>query len=53
LRDDRQQNSRIGVTLLYPIKRRHAIRLAYSTAIHSEIGGEFDSISLNYVNLWQ
>lgn len=52
-RDDRQQNTRIGFTLLYPIKRRHAIRLAYSTAVSTEIGGDYDSISLNYVNLWQ
>ena len=53
VRDDRQQNARIGVTLLYPIKRHHAIRLALSTAIRTEIGGEYDSISLNYAKLWQ
>ena len=52
-RDDRQENSRIGVTLLYPIQRRHAIRLAYSTAISTEIGGDYDSFSLNYAYLWQ
>jgi len=48
VRDDRQQNSRIGVTLFFPIERRHAIRFAASTALTTNFGGDFDSFSLNY-----
>ena len=51
-RDDRQQNSRIGVTLFFPIQRRHAIRFAASTALKTTIGGEFDAFSLNYAYAW-
>lgn len=52
MRDDRQQNSRIGVTLFLPVERRHAIRFAASTSLGTTIGGEFDSFSLNYAYAW-
>jgi len=51
-RADLQRNSRIGATVVFPFKRGHAIRLAYSTGIVTESGGDFENFSLNYIRLW-
>ena len=53
VRDDRQQNSRIGVTMVFPFKNRHAMRFAYSTGMATESGGDFDNFSLNYLYVWR
>jgi len=52
-RADSQQNSRIGATAVFPFKGRQAIRVAISTAIVTESGGDFESFSLNYVYAWR
>lgn len=52
-RDDLQRNSRIGATLLYPLKARHAIRASFSTGIITRTGGEYDTVTVSYVYLWQ
>ena len=52
-RDDRQENSRIGVTLVFPFKKWHAIRVAYNTGISTKSGGDFDNFSLNYIYAWR
>lgn len=46
---DFQRNSRAGLTLVYPLKRRHAIKLAWSNGVVTESGGDFQTIALNYV----
>jgi len=51
-RADLQRNSRLGMTMVIPFKRRHAIRLAYSTGILTESGGDFEKFSLNYIRTW-
>jgi hypothetical protein len=53
LRDDRQENSRIGGTLLYPFKGHHALRGSYSTGIITESGGHSDNVSLSYLYVWR
>ena len=50
---DLQRNSRIGATVVFPFNERHAIRVAISTGIATESGGDFESFSLNYAYLWQ
>lgn len=50
---DLQRNSRLGATALFPFKRRHAIRAAYSTGIVTESGGDFQNVSLSYIYAWQ
>jgi len=40
------------MTMVIPFKRRHAIRLAYSTGILTESGGDFEKFSLNYIRTW-
>ncbi len=53
LRADRQRNSRIGGTVVFPFKNRHAIRIGYNTAIITKSGGDFDSFNLNYYYVWR
>jgi hypothetical protein len=50
---DLQRNSRIGATVVFPFKRRHAIRVSISTEIVTESGGDFQAYSLNYAYAWR
>lgn len=50
--DNRQENSRIGATLLFPFQHRHAVRFAFSTGLTTESGSDFDSVSLSYSFAW-
>jgi hypothetical protein len=52
-RADRLRNSRIGATVVFPFKGRQAIRVAISTGIVTESGGDFESLSLNYFYAWR
>jgi len=45
-KDDRQNNSRVGATLNFPISRHSAIKLAYSTGAVIRVGGNFSTISV-------
>jgi len=47
-----QSNSRAGVTLFYPWKRRHGLRGSYSKNIYTESGGDFRILSLSYTYAW-
>jgi hypothetical protein len=46
---DLQRNSRAGVNLSYPFKRRHAVKFGLSEGIVTESGGDYRTITLNYV----
>ena len=48
-RADLQRNSRMGLSLAYPFKRKHAVKLSVSEGVVTESGGDFRTISLNYV----
>jgi len=50
---DLQRNSRIGTTVVFPFKKRHAIRASLSTGIITESGGDFENFSLNYAYVWR
>jgi hypothetical protein len=52
-RADLQRNSRAGVTLVFPIKGKHAIRGSFSTGIATESGGDFDMLTLSYIYAWR
>ncbi len=52
-RDDRQENSRIGATLVWPFKRVHAIRSSASTGISTSAGGDFTTFTIAYAYAWQ
>jgi len=47
-----QSNSRAGLTLFYPWKKRHGLRGSYSKNIYTESGGDFRSLSLSYTYAW-
>ena len=52
VRADLQRNSRIGGTIVFPFKRRHAIRASLSTGVVTESGGDFDMVSISYLYAW-
>ena len=51
-RADLQRNSRIGATVAFPFKRRHAVKLTYSTGVVTESSGDFNIASLSYLYVW-
>lgn len=52
-RDDRQQNSRLGATVVWPFKRSHALRMSASTGVSTSAGGDFDTFTAAYAYAWQ
>jgi hypothetical protein len=47
-RADFQRNFRAGISVAYPIRGRHAIKLGYSTGVVTETGGDYDNFLLSY-----
>lgn len=52
-RDDIQRNSRMGLTLAYPINKKHLIRAGYSAGVVTEVGSDFSIFSLAYIYAWR
>ena len=48
-RADLQRNSRLGLSVAYPFRRRHAFKLGISEGVVTQSGGDFRSITFNYV----
>jgi hypothetical protein len=46
--NDRQSNSRIGATFVFPIGKRHGIKTAYSRGAIIRSGADFTSISIGW-----
>ncbi len=46
---DFQRNSRLGLSISYPFKRRHIFKASYTNGLTTESGGDFDSIGLTYI----
>lgn len=46
---DLQRNSRLGFSFAYPFKGRHAVKFGISEGVVTESGGDFRTITLNYV----
>ena len=47
-----QRNSRLGATVVFPIRGRHAIRSSFSTGVVTESGGDFEMYTLSYLYAW-
>jgi hypothetical protein len=47
-----QANSRVGLTLSIPIKRRHSIKIAVAAGAYTRAGADFDVGSVAYQYLW-
>ena len=52
LRADLQRNSRVGATVLFPFKLRHAIRGSFSAGAVTKSGGDFNTVAVAYVYVW-
>ena len=47
--DDLQRTSRAGLSLVYPLVPKHALKLGVSGGIVTKSGGDFRTITLNYI----
>jgi hypothetical protein len=50
--DDRQANSRVGVTAAVPIAKTQALKFAYSRGAGVRVGQDFSTYALTYQILW-
>jgi hypothetical protein len=46
--DDRQSNSRIGGTIVFPVKKRHSLKFAFSTGAIIRSGADFSTVSVGW-----
>jgi len=53
LRADLQRNARIGATVMFPFKVRHAIKGSFSVGAVTESGGDFSTVAASYVYVWR
>jgi len=47
-----QRNSRVGATMVFPIKGKHALRGSFSTGAVTESGGDYEMLILSYMYVW-
>jgi hypothetical protein len=51
-KDDRQENARLGGTLMIPVGKRSALKIAYSRGAIVRIGANFSTISVGWSSTW-
>jgi hypothetical protein len=51
-KNDRQSNSRIGGTFVFPVLKRNTIKLAASTGAIIRAGADFDTYSIGWQTTW-
>ena len=51
-KDDRQENSRAGLTLAVPIGAHHSVKLSWAEGTTTRIGGDFRTLSVAWQYLW-
>jgi hypothetical protein len=49
---DRLSNSRVGATLVFPVKKRHAVKVAWSTGAVVRSGADFTAFSIGWQTAW-
>jgi hypothetical protein len=49
---DLQRNSRFGLTLALPVKRRGGLKISWARGLVTRIGGDFDTLAVGYQFLW-
>jgi hypothetical protein len=50
--DDRQENSRIGGTLVLPVGKRNSVKIAYSTGAIIRFGANFSTVSVAWQSIY-
>ena len=51
-KDDRQNNSRVGATLVFPVGTQHSVKIAASTGAVIRVGANFTSFSIAWQSSW-
>ena len=52
INDDRQENSRIGMTAVVPVGKRHFLRFAVSRGAIVRVGQDFTTFSIGWQSTW-
>jgi hypothetical protein len=47
-----QRNSRLGVTMVFPLRAGHALRGSFSTGAVTESGGDYEMFNISYLYVW-
>jgi hypothetical protein len=50
--EDRQENTRVGVTLAIPLGAHESLKLAWSRGATTRIGGDFDTVAIGLSVFW-
>ena len=50
--DDRQENSRLGVTLAWPLDQRNSLKFYVSRGVITRIGNDSDTVGLVWQYRW-
>ncbi len=50
--DDRQENSRLGVTMGWPLDARNSLKFYASRGVATRIGNDFDAVGVLYQHRW-
>jgi hypothetical protein len=51
-RNDRRENTRLGLTIALPVNQRNSIKLYASTAVSTSAGHRFDMIGIAWQYRW-
>jgi hypothetical protein len=51
-KDDRQDNSRTGLTLAVPVTSRQSVKLTWARGVTTRIGSDFDTFGVAWQMLW-
>jgi hypothetical protein len=49
---DRQENSRVGLTLAVPVSKAHSLKFGYARGTTTRVGSKLDTISVAWQFLW-
>jgi hypothetical protein len=49
---DRQNNTRVGLTLAVPVSQQHSLKIGYARGATARVGAKFDTLSVAWQFLW-
>jgi Putative MetA-pathway of phenol degradation len=47
-----QRNSRLGITLSFPLARAHSLKIVWTSGLATRLGADFDSLNVLYQYTW-
>jgi hypothetical protein len=51
--NDRQDNSRMGLTMSIPVTRAQSLKVAWATGVSTRLGSSFDTVGVTWQTLWR